>query len=205
MKEIFGVSLGVFENLEIDNDAILDSLEELDFIDNNPQGQNPNRQTNHYLHKDPKFDCITNFVKDSLELYRANQGWDCNQLEITIMWGNKDLPQSGTHHMLHQHQSSLVSGVYYATGGSDIYWRDPIYQRLYNAFGVRSVYGRYDVRHTPKPGQLVMFPSWLEHGTLPHTNWKKRWSIAFNAVPTGAINANVNASGNPSIVLKLDD
>jgi uncharacterized protein (TIGR02466 family) len=202
IREIFGVHIGQYQNNDINNEALVKDLNNLGFINHNSPGTNPNRQTNHYLHTDTTFSTLTKWFEQCLEEYRSYQGWDCDQLEITIMWGNKSAAGQGTHHDMHQHQSCLVSGVYYPTEGSDLYFRDPIQQRLYNAFGVRSVYPCYNVCVTPKPGKLLLFPSWLDHGTQPHTGWKDRWSIAFNAVPTGSINSNCNASGNPSIILR---
>lgn len=36
----------------------------------------------------------------------------------------------------------------------------------------------------PKPGRLVLFPSYMWHGTVPFTTDERRMTIAFDAVPT---------------------
>jgi hypothetical protein len=35
----------------------------------------------------------------------------------------------------------------------------------------------------PKPGRLVLFPSYMWHGTVPFTTDEARMTIAFDAVP----------------------
>ena len=35
----------------------------------------------------------------------------------------------------------------------------------------------------PKPGRLVLFPSYMWHGTVPFTTDESRMTIAFDAVP----------------------
>ena len=35
----------------------------------------------------------------------------------------------------------------------------------------------------PKPGRLVLFPSYMWHGTVPFTTDERRLTIAFDAVP----------------------
>jgi uncharacterized protein (TIGR02466 family) len=35
----------------------------------------------------------------------------------------------------------------------------------------------------PKPGRLVLFPSYMWHGTVPFTTDEERLTIAFDAVP----------------------
>jgi hypothetical protein len=36
---------------------------------------------------------------------------------------------------------------------------------------------------TPKPGNVVIFPSYVQHLTLPHTGDNDRITMAFNALP----------------------
>jgi len=38
-----------------------------------------------------------------------------------------------------------------------------------------------------KPGQLIIFPWWMEHGAI-NTDEVERWSISFNAMAHGNIN-----------------
>ena len=41
----------------------------------------------------------------------------------------------------------------------------------------------------PIKGRLIMFPWWLEHGSINDLD-NERWSIAFNTLPHGKINYN---------------
>ena len=35
----------------------------------------------------------------------------------------------------------------------------------------------------PKPGQVIIFPSYVQHLTLPHTGDNDRITMAFNGLP----------------------
>ena len=35
----------------------------------------------------------------------------------------------------------------------------------------------------PKPGRLVLFPSYMWHGTVPFASSQQRLTVAFDAVP----------------------
>ena len=70
--------------------------------------------------------------------------------------------RDGGFHMTHTHPEHLLSGVYYsripASGAGALVFDDPR--------GPRWPFdGRYI--HTPSPGQLVLFPSWLVHQVTP--------------------------------------
>ena len=42
-------------------------------------------------------------------------------------------------------------------------------------------------RFEPREGQLILFPSWFWHQTLPFKSEDERISIAFDIVPTTAL------------------
>jgi uncharacterized protein (TIGR02466 family) len=80
----------------------------------------------------------------------------------------------GSSHLPHIHQGALVSGVYYVAVGSgsgNIVFEDP-----------RGPLPPFDNRviHTPRSGQLLLFPPWLVHHVTPTTGTKERISISFN-------------------------
>ena len=39
-----------------------------------------------------------------------------------------------------------------------------------------------------EPGKLILFPSWLMHQSDRHLEDYDRWTISFNALPTGKVN-----------------
>ena len=189
------------------NSEIISLLEEEEFIDNgNHIVQEPFRsyQTKHDLHKKIQYIGITSFIKDCLKQYKEELNYDCESLEITSCWANKYPRGTQSQQMPHTHLMSLISGVYYLTEGSPTVFNDPLFQRTSMTMMVAN--SENMIRQSifaAEPGKLVLFPSWLEHGTFPHKEVYDRWSIAFNVMPSGKINSNFGASGIPSCDLEI--
>ena len=118
------------------------------------------------------------------------------------MWANI-CPRGGSHES-HTHPGSLWSAVFFLDNGLGeneddskvgyLVLQDPrnplpvMYKpdlRYIRADG--TVY-RSDHRFTPKPGQVVAFPSWLAHWVTPHYGQRERISISLNifALPVRA-------------------
>ena len=100
------------------------------------------------------------------------------------MWGN--ILKSAGHQTTHNHPSGWLSGVFYVkvpepilNGGNG--------QDGWIEFGrPRAEYGnadQLDLRlFRPRPGMLIVFPSYLWHRTLPFESEQTRISIAFDVV-----------------------
>jgi uncharacterized protein (TIGR02466 family) len=79
-------------------------------------------------------------------------------------------------HLLHTHPGHLLSGVYYVRmpeRAGHIVFHDPRGPRF-----------PFDQREQvqPRPGDLILFPSWLAHTVTPTGGESERISIAFNLV-----------------------
>ena len=85
----------------------------------------------------------------------------------------------------HQHPLGWLSGVYYASlpGAGDA--SDHIGELEFGRPPERIVIGgEPEVRViTPRPGRLVIFPSWFYHCTRPFAAPGTRVSIAFDVIP----------------------
>lgn len=83
----------------------------------------------------------------------------------------------------HRHEGSVVSGAYYIRapeGSSNLYFTSPL--KIYRMFDIvnnSSVYSEYEQEIECKEGTLVLFPSWLEHGTRENYS-DNRTVISFN-------------------------
>lgn len=101
-------------------------------------------------------------------------------------WAN--VTRRGGFHRLHTHSTSMISGVFYVdTGRPDaddtdfngtITFLDPriaveMIQIPGNPFGTK-------LKVDPKPGLMLLFPSWLQHFVDPFRGEGARISIAFN-------------------------
>ena len=113
------------------------------------------------------------------------------------MWAN--VSPAGASNQYHAHPSCLWSGVYYVDDGGDeqggpLMLLDPRFpmNKMYSADLVfvdeKGARSNTKERIEPKPGRLVIFPSWLTHGVRPHAGPRDRISIAMNvaALPVTA-------------------
>jgi uncharacterized protein (TIGR02466 family) len=105
-------------------------------------------------------------------------------LAMTDCWVN--IMGRGAVHGLHLHPLSTLSGVYYLAvpaGAPGLKFEDPRLERFMaappRATSARRV-NRPWVTIPARPGQLVLFESWLRHEVLPHRERHARVSISFN-------------------------
>ncbi len=108
------------------------------------------------------------------------------QFSFSGMWSVR-LRQGG-HHVGHAHPQGWISSCYYAhlpreTAG------DPA-RRGWIYFGVPPIKGLETVAPAhyvePQEGTLVLFPSYLWHGTVPFDGDDTRVTVAFDAVPVAS-------------------
>lgn len=113
---------------------------------------------------------------------------------ITTSWINK-IPKDDWIQQ-HSHPNSVISGVYYIETTSDcspIVFNKPF---LYTNFIHQTVQITFDENNKnqynsdhigvqPETGDLLLFPSWLEHTVNPQQPNVERIGLAFNCFPTG--------------------
>ena len=111
-------------------------------------------------------------------------------LNLSNIWIN--INGYGHSNVSHIHPHSILSGVYYVQtfeNCGDIYFNHPCYNTF--LFDWKDVQKQPKNCFTaprwffkPKPGMLLLFPSWLEHFVQPNLNKnkKERISISFNIV-----------------------
>lgn len=194
---MFAVDVAEYHRPSLDHGQIISDLQALGFINNGGNHRGANRQTQPDLHQRPEFASITAFVQQCLEEYRLEFQYDCQGFGLTKMWANYDAAGMGVHQPLHRHYMCFVSGVYYLTQGAPLFFKDPLNLRVDAPMKVNRLNDSPIRLYPAQPGYLILFPSWLEHATQPHTDPWDRWSIAFNALPTGDINAQSSGSGLP--------
>lgn len=102
---------------------------------------------------------LSNRIDRQVKAFTRRLGWKALSLEMTDCWVN--VMPLGVHHSLHLHPRSVLSGTYYVDipeGAGPIKFEDPRLGLMMNA-PAREVFYRVD----PKPGQLLMWESWLRH------------------------------------------
>ena len=100
------------------------------------------------------------------------------------MWININPP--GAYHTLHNHQDGMLSGVFYIDvpeenqgdlqfyRGDDAQYYIPDNLNQYNT--ITSTMATYP----PKPGMLVVFPSWVKHAVKQNKSKTNRIALSFN-------------------------
>ena len=131
---------------------------------------------------------LKHFTKDVLGIKE--------EFRITTGWINRN--NKGEQIYKHSHPNSVISGVYYIETTPDcapIIFEKPY---LYTNIAHQNVQLTYEENNKneyntdyygvkPKPGEVLMFPSWLEHTVYPQPADVARISLAFNSFPVGKI------------------
>jgi uncharacterized protein (TIGR02466 family) len=135
------------------------------------------------MHTRVEFAGIVNYlIEMQHEIYHA-EGLAGTPM-LGNMWANINYP--GASNAMHIHPNSLWSGVYYVTcndQSGNIYFEDPRSVSLMSMPKYQyeqNLNSRRIIDSQPKPGRLIMFPSWLNHGVRENTSDKTRISISFN-------------------------
>ena len=120
----------------------------------------------------------------------------CKIFQITTSWINKT--DKSEYIDKHSHPNSIISGVYYISTTpkcAPIIFSKP---HLYSNITFQNIQLAYSGENknqyntdyygiNPLPGELLMFPSWLEHEVIEQGSEHKRISLAFNTYPKGDI------------------
>ena len=126
---------------------------------------------------------FNNKLKQCLSIYAEQSGYSIQNI-ITNSWfniQNKDSILSD-----HTHPLSTISGVVYikiSNESSPIYFFNPNQMINFTKINKNTSYASEWVYFKPKPGSILLFPSWLKHGSNFVKNKDKlRVSISFNCI-----------------------
>ena len=110
---------------------------------------------------------------------------------ITCMWAN--ISPSYNKHPIHLHANSFWSGVLYLScpkpDTGSIVFKDPRQALLsqYFEYEESNQFSMRSAQMEPEENKLLLFPSWLEHGTLAgdfsDSDDQRRISLSFNVMP----------------------
>jgi hypothetical protein len=136
----------------------------------------------------PQMIPVRNWVDQCLNKVSEDLGFECDDVKSTIEWFNR--AEKGMWHPPHTHHNSFLSGILYLTPSDAQTW-----------FSVPSVFGPdYTLlnlihpdnhfiyyKHQTTVGDMLVFPSGMLHSVNEHTLEKPRYTMAFNAFPSGFI------------------
>ena len=144
----------------------------------------------------PQLSSLKHKIKEAVDYFVKDVLGINEQFKITTSWINRNGKDEHIHK--HSHPNSIFSGVYYVDvnpQSSPIIFEKPY---LYTNIAHQSVQLTYDEHNKnqyntdyygihPAEGELLMFPSWLEHTVLAQESEVHRISLAFNTYPQGDI------------------
>ena len=144
-----------------------------------------NQTFNQELHNDPTWKFLIDWIDNCLQEIQDYEIHDQNfgKIKISRMWANISLGRSGGGHSVHRHPNSLWSGIMYITEGADTKFLDPVYARSLSSIEIPIVNNFDRLTVTPKPGSLIIFPSFVQHFTDAHYGDNIRITISFNTLP----------------------
>jgi len=184
---IFPTPIFIVDNVLSNKD--IDIIKEDIFKDKNISTKN-NWQSNSFLHKNKKYNSLTQKITESIHNVLHNCEYDYDTFEITGMWSNVLKP--GETHSPHTHSNNILSGVFYVESDefANIHFMDP--RPAANVFTPTIKFQNKENSarwfFPSKKNTLIIFPSWLSHFVPVNKSSKYRVSIAFNIMLRGKIN-----------------
>lgn len=116
------------------------------------------------------------------------------QWAVSASWVNRSA--QGHYHANHWHSNSLVSGVFYLRtdqkSGAICFHKDRSHRNLWGDtitidFVKPTIYNAPGMSILPVDGDLLLFPSLLNHSVETNQSTIDRYSLAFNVFPRGTI------------------
>lgn len=134
----------------------------------------------------PNFGELEKLLRPHVRKFIKALKWDLSRgtPSMTTCWANS--MGQGTHHTLHTHPLCVISGVYYVNmpkGSSPFKIEDPRMGFLMAApprLGSAPANEQNYLTILSKPGEFILFESWMRHEVPPHRGNQARISISFN-------------------------
>lgn len=135
------------------------------------------------LFDDPLFAPLQDAVRRVVDFALSEMGPPTYPYRLQA-WAN--VHDDGGYNTFHHHAGALLSGCYYLClpeGSGKLTMRDPRPGALLSPWqGSLRPNACSEISIDPQPGQLVLFPNWLEHATQTHEGSAPRISIPINAL-----------------------
>ena len=133
-----------------------------------------------------EFEKLKNKIDLHVQKYAKQLDYDLKKdsLKMNSMWLN--IMKKGAQHTAHIHPKSVISGTFYVQtpkAASSIKFEDPRLGFFMNSPQVKPKAKKANQRFVslqPKPGDLILFESWLRHEVPRNQSAKARISISFN-------------------------
>ena len=162
--------------------SLVDELKYIDTLEYIKQKDNDNfKSKDSYLLKHKEFKDIKNFINKCINKFTKNIYQSDQKLVVTQCWLNKN-PKGSSHHE-HCHPNSIISGVFYFKQNSKLppiqfsktlQYSMTLHTKKFNNLNSHTFY-------LPcTDGELIIFPSDLNHHVPTNTSDEERISMSFN-------------------------
>jgi len=185
--ELFGVYIGSTKLKSLD---IPNSINYVKSIEHQSAqgGDHGQVSVSQMILDDPFFKNVKEEIEQLAAEYVRKYGHEVDQIHVASSWGNILSNDEPIHP--HSHANSYISGSFYLTTGSPIHFHNPLTTEDLFTFSPNVVFNSNNkltwrtVYIQPEPGQVLFFPSKLQHH-VENNNNNYRYSIAFNTLPVG--------------------
>ncbi len=134
----------------------------------------------------PHFADLQQALEPHLRHFVRKLNWQLlgGKVQMTTCWVNA--MGLGTYHPMHTHPGSVISGVYYVQvprASSPLKIEDPRLSLMMAAPPRRASAPKSERNYlllAPKPGEFVLFESWMRHEVPPQREQSRRLSVSFN-------------------------
>ena len=156
---------------------------------NGSNGETLNRQSEDtFLLDKPELSRVRQFIEFKLKEFVVNIMGSDSEMVITQSWLNKS--GKGESHHEHKHPNSMISGVWYPQIHEKL---PPIQFKTEKQRDVDLSFKRYNHFNSAtfmlpmRVGELILFPSNLQHSVPPNQSDEERISLSFNTWCKGSL------------------
>jgi uncharacterized protein (TIGR02466 family) len=188
LVDLFPKTIAVADLTTLTPDLIAKAIDHIDLTSGNPVAGDGGFTSDQQLLERVMFREVKQEILALCREFANAYSHIIEDIHICNSWGN--VVRQGDTIRMHRHSNSYISGSFYLTDGSPFNIVDAERTSLFGGFlpelrqdgNFRSM---ESFNISPKPGRIILFPASLMHSVLVGKSTQPRYSIAFNAIPTG--------------------
>jgi hypothetical protein len=148
------------------------------------------RHESNFLLSNPKLEPLHSWFQECINFAMKDLGLEKQELEITHCWGN--LFDKSKYSERHTDKNSLITGIFMLSDGKQknifLRYSRSVWHKMMLSHG-----DNYNYYARAIPGQLILFPSSVPHGTTPGDEpFSSLYTISFNTFLKGFQKQNLN-------------
>jgi uncharacterized protein (TIGR02466 family) len=177
-----------YNKLNIDTKKIVKLIEGKTRKSQNNRDEENNNDEFLYILENPELKFIKDTILNELKQFANNELKYVNDFKITTSWATIIQPSEKS--QFHNHNNCMLSGVLYVQTNKncgDIVFENFQTQNIQPKVTEWNVYNSRKWSYEPTDGDIIIFPSEVNHMIETNKSNIVRHSIAFNAIPYGLV------------------